>query len=38
MRQISDEDFRKIARKVIRLIGATRNPVKHAEIAKERGL
>jgi len=32
---MSDDDFRKIARKVIKLI-TTRDPVKRAEIAKER--
>ena len=32
----ANEDFAKIVRKVIRIIDATRNPVKHAEIAKER--
>ena len=35
MRQISDEDFRKIVRKVIRLIDATKDPKKHAKIARE---
>jgi hypothetical protein len=35
MKEISNEDFAKIVSKVIRLIGATRDPVKHAEIAKE---
>jgi hypothetical protein len=35
MKEISNEDFAKIVRKVIRLIDATKDPVKHAEIAKE---
>lgn len=35
MKEISDEDFIKIARKVIRLI-TTIDPVKRSEIARER--
>lgn len=35
MKEMSDDDFRKIVRKVIKLI-STRDPQEHAEVAKER--